>query len=98
MSAAPALRPAPAPVPRPTRRLCVQSQAQRIQEEWARGLRSSWRSENPVVDWLIWHGRSVLRLALVALVLGGAGSFLTCSILTEVPIIDTRPFFHGGRR
>lgn len=95
---APALRPAPEPVRRPTRQVCVQSQARRIQEEWDRGLRSSWRSDTPAFDWLTWHGKTILRLVVLALVLGGAGSFLTCSFLTEVPIIETSRFFHGGRR
>lgn len=95
---APALRPAPEPVVRPTRRVCVQSQAQRIQEQWNRGIRSSWRSEAPALEWLTWHGRTVLRLVLVALVLGGAGAFLTCSLITEIPIVETSRFFRGGRR
>lgn len=95
MSAAPALRPAPSPVQRPTRHVCVESQARRIQREWDRGLRTSWRSDAPAVDWFTWHGRAIVRLVLVVLVLGGAGSFLTCSLLTEVPIIETGRFFRG---
>lgn len=95
---APAIRPAPEPIRRPTRHVCVESQAKRIQEEWDAGKRSRWRSDEPVLDWLTWHGRTVLRLVLVAVVLGGAGAFLTCSLVTEVPILETSRFFHGGRR
>lgn len=94
----PALRPAELPVRRPTRRVCVESRARRIQDEWDRGLRTSWSSDSPAVDWLTWHARTIVRAAVLALVLGGAGAFLTCSLLTEVPIIDTRPAFPGGRR
>jgi len=84
------LRLVPPPVPRPTRHVCVESQALRIQREWDRGLRTSWRSDAPAVDWFTWHGRAIVRL-----VLGGAGFFLTCSLLTEVPIIETGRFFRG---
>lgn len=87
---APALRPAPLPRPRLTRRACVESHAVRIRREWDQGLRTAWRSEAPALDWIAWHGRALFRFALAVCLVAAALSFTTCALFTEVPIIDTR--------
>lgn len=59
------------PVPsKPSRRVYVESQVERIRKEMLDRPPRRWRSETPVQDWLAWHGRAIarglLRLACLA--------------------------------